>query len=320
MNVNNTNKNQVTAKTKGGDLRSMIMANMDMFKMALPKAITPERMTRIAMTAVTRNPKLALCNQNSFFGALLTAAQLGLEVNTPLGQAYLLPYDSKNGLQCQFQLGYQGMLELAYRSGQFKRIKAIVVHEGDEFTYSYGLNAILEHTPSGNGNPTHVYALYELTNGGVDFEVWTWEKVMQHGMTFSKSFGNGPWQTAPEEMAKKTVLKALLKYAPKAVELAEAANLDEGIIDKKLVRNDGIAEIVTNIEYTEPVQQQTAVQYAEQDPVNANGKTRSSERQKSGAAAQMSKEQQMANEDEQAIEKFELQQNAMFDIAPEFPM
>ncbi|WP_252722530.1 hypothetical protein [Treponema phagedenis] len=94
-------------------------------------------------------------------------------------------------------------------------------------------------------------------------------------------------------MAKKTVLKALLKYAPKAVELAEAANLDEGIIDKKLVRNDGIAEIVTNIEYTEPVQQQTAVQYAEQDPVNANGKTRSSERQKSGAAAQMSKEQQM---------------------------
>lgn len=254
----NTKQKQQEIK-QNSSLRDMIMRNMDMFKMAVPKTVTPERMARIAMTAVTKNPKLGLCNPGSFFGSLLTAAQLGLEVNTPLGQAYLIPYNGKRGMECQFQLGYQGILDLAYRTGQFRRIKAVVVHAGDDFTYSYGLNAVLTHVPKGIDNPTHVYALYELLNGGIDFEVWTWEQIIAHAKRYSQSFSkaDSSWQTAPEEMAKKTVLKALLKYAPKSVEftqaeqegLATAINMDGGIITKNIVRDGDYQEITDTVDY-----------------------------------------------------------------------
>lgn len=257
MNVNTKQKQQETKQNSS--LRDMIMRNMDMFKMAVPKTVTPERMARIAMTAVTKNPKLALCSPASFFGALLTAAQLGLEVNTPLGQSYLIPYNGKRGMECQFQLGYQGILDLAYRTGKFRRIKAVVVHAGDDFTYSYGLHAVLTHVPKMIGTPTHVYALYELLNGGIDFEVWTWEQVIAHAKQYSQSFSkaDSSWQTAPEEMAKKTVLKALLKYAPKAVEyanpeqegLATAINMDGGIITKNIVRDGDYQEITDTVDY-----------------------------------------------------------------------
>ena len=247
MEVNKKQQNNQTVQNKSQDLRTMIKRNADIFKMALPKSITPERMMRIAMTAVTKNPQLAACTQASFFGSVLTAAQLGLEVNTPLGHAYLIPY--KN--ECQFQLGYQGVLELAYRSGKFKRIKAVVVHEGDEFIYSYGINPELTHVPKGSGMATHVYALYELVSGGYDFEVWTWERVIQHGKTYSKSFDrtDSAWQTAPEEMAKKTVLLTLLKYAPKAVELAEGIQSDNSIIKKQVIHDADSYEIVTDMSY-----------------------------------------------------------------------
>ncbi|MGP1490877.1 MAG: recombinase RecT [Treponema sp.] len=257
MNVNTKQKQQEIKQNSS--LRDMIMRNMDMFKMAVPKTVTPERMARIAMTAVTKNPKLALCSPASFFGALLTAAQLGLEVNTPLGQSYLIPYNGKRGMECQFQLGYQGILDLAYRTGKFRRIKAVVVHAGDDFIYSYGLHAVLTHVPKMIGTPTHVYALYELLNGGIDFEVWTWEQVIAHAKQYSQSFSkaDSSWQTAPEEMAKKTVLKALLKYAPKAVEyanpeqegLATAINMDGGIITKNIVRDGDYQEITDTVDY-----------------------------------------------------------------------
>lgn len=247
MQINNGKGN--IANKKDMELRTLIKNNMEMFKMALPKTITVERMMRIAMTAVTMKPKLAICSQSSFFGSLLTAAQLGLEVNTPLGQAYLIPYNSKTGLKCQFQIGYQGILELAYRTGKFKRIKAVVVHKGDEFRYALGITPTLEHIPQGIGEPTHVYALYELLNGGYDFEVWTWTKAIRHGETCSKSFNDidSPWKQHPEEMAKKTVLKSLLKYAPKAVELSDAVTVDGGVINKKIILEDGNNEIINDV-------------------------------------------------------------------------
>ncbi|MGP1594749.1 MAG: recombinase RecT [Treponema sp.] len=238
-------------QTVQGSLREMILRSIDMFKMALPKHITPERMMRIAMTAVTKNPQLAACTQASFFGSVLTAAQLGLEVNTPLGHAYLIPY--KN--ECQFQLGYQGVLELAYRSGKFKRIKAVVVHEGDKFSYCYGINPVLKHIQKGDEgkNPTHVYALYELKNGGYDFEVWDWNRIQAHAKKYSKSYSDSrsSWQTAPEEMAKKTVLAKLLKYAPRSIELASAIQKDGGIIQNEIVQNSGAAELIENINFTD---------------------------------------------------------------------
>lgn len=103
---------------------------------ALPSVMTPERFARIVTTAVTNNPKLAQCTPQSFVGAMLNSAQLGLEPNTSLGQAYLIPYGNK----CQFQIGYRGLLDLAFRTGEVKSITAEVVKENDTFEYELGLS------------------------------------------------------------------------------------------------------------------------------------------------------------------------------------
>ena len=76
-------------------------------KKALPSVITPERFTRMVLSAISMTPKLADCTPMSFLGAMMQAAQLGVEPNTPLGQAYLIPYNNKNTLECQFELCYK---------------------------------------------------------------------------------------------------------------------------------------------------------------------------------------------------------------------
>jgi recombination protein RecT len=146
------------------------------FARALPREITIERMIRIIMTAIRTNPKLAECTPNSFYGSMLTSLQLGLEVNTPLEHAFLIPRwnNSKKILQCHFELGYKGLIELCYRTNQYKRIEAEVVYEGDKFSYEYGFEAYLRHKPCGKlENPRYVWALFELVNGGKSFKVWT---------------------------------------------------------------------------------------------------------------------------------------------------
>lgn len=97
----------VAKKDKKPTMMDFIKASEKQITKALPSAITPERFTRICMTAVTQNPDLGLCTPQSFAGAMLTAAQLGLEPNTPLGQAYLIPYNNgRTGTkECQFQIG-----------------------------------------------------------------------------------------------------------------------------------------------------------------------------------------------------------------------
>ena len=104
----------------------------------------------------------------SFIGALLNAAQLGLEVNTPLGLAYLIPYKNKGQIECQFQLGYKGMITLAYRNPDIQTIQAQTVYENDEFIFEYGLNPKLIHRPAvtDRGEPVYFYALFKTIKGG----------------------------------------------------------------------------------------------------------------------------------------------------------
>lgn len=200
-------------------------------KAALPSVMTPERFTRITLSALSSNPKLAECTPHSFLGAMMTAAQLGLEPNTPLGQAYLIPYwnSKKRCRECQFQLGYKGLIDLAYRSGDVSTLMAQVVYEGDTFTYSFGLEPTLKHTPAmkDRGGPVYVYALFKTKDGGYGYEVMSIDDVRNHAKKFSKSYDDGPWQTNFEEMAKKTVLKRVLKYAPLKTEFLRAVAQDE---------------------------------------------------------------------------------------------
>lgn len=199
-------------------------------KKALPAVMTPERFTRIVLSALSTNPKLAQTTPQSFLAAMMTAAQLGMEPNTPLGQAYLIPYYNNRSKcnECQFQLGYKGLIDLAYRSGEVSIIQAQVVYEHDEFTYSFGLEPILKHIPaaSGRGEPTYVYAMFRTKEGGFGFDVMSMDAIRSFAQQYSKSFSSGPWQTNFEEMAKKTVLKRVLKYAPLKSDFLRGMALD----------------------------------------------------------------------------------------------
>lgn len=259
MKTNGQDANNKLATKEQQSLKSWVVKMADQVKCALPANITPDRMVRIALTAISKDSKLASSTPDSFLGALLTSAQLGLECNTPLGQAYLIPFfnGKLQRLETQFQLGYQGLLDLCYRTNQYKTIQARVVYDGDFFEYSYGLDEKLVHKPSGDQkNPIYVYAYYQLTNGAKAFEVMSWESIMEHAKKYSQSSNSSfsPWKTDPESMAKKTVLKKVLKYAPKAVEaatvIAEAISSDSAVINTSIIKDGNDTTIVKDVDYT----------------------------------------------------------------------
>lgn len=198
---------------------------------ALPSVLTPERFTRITLSALSTNPKLATTTPQSFLGAMMTAAQLGLEPNTPLGQAYLIPFRNHGVLECQFQLGYKGLIDLAYRSGDVSTIQAHTVYANDVFEYELGLEPKLRHVPAKSDRGDHVffYAVFRTKDGGYGFDVMSLEDVRAHAKKYSKAYSNGPWQTNFEEMAKKTVLKRVLKYAPLKTDFVRGLSADETI-------------------------------------------------------------------------------------------
>lgn len=227
--------NQVaTKKETPKNMKQWITAMEGEIAKALPTVITPERFTRMAMTAISSNAQLAASTPQSFIGALMNAAQLGLEPNTPLGQAYLIPFkNNKAGtIETQFQIGYKGLIDLAHRSGEFKTIYAKEVYENDDFDFEYGLDPQLTHKPTVNGDRGKViyyYAVFTLINGGFGFEVMSVADVTAHAKKFSKAYSNGPWQSNFDEMAKKTVLKKVLKYAPIKTEFVKQVSQDATI-------------------------------------------------------------------------------------------
>ena len=103
---------------------------------ALPKHLEPERLARIALTEIRKNPKLLECSRESLLGAVMTAAQLGLEPGV-LGHAYLIPYwnNKTKSYEVQFQIGYKGLLDVVRRSGEITSISAHCVYENDEFEF-----------------------------------------------------------------------------------------------------------------------------------------------------------------------------------------
>lgn len=233
-----TIQNQVAKKAPEQKTMQQYIKSMEgEIAKALPSVITPERFTRIILSALSVNPKLGTCTPASFLGAMMTSAQLGLEVNTPLGQAYVLPYNNKGVMEAQFQLGYKGLIDLAYRSGEVEVIQAHVVYEHDEFKCEYGLEPKLTHVPadSDRGEPVKVYAVFKTKSGGYGFEVMSMDDVRNHAAKYSKAYGSAysPWKTNFEEMAKKTVLKKVLKYAPLKSDFVRAAVQDE-VIKKDL--------------------------------------------------------------------------------------
>lgn len=225
---------------KSMSIEELIKAMEPQIKKALPAVITPERFTRMALSALNTTPKLRECTQISFLSALMGAAQLGLEPNTELGEAYLIPYNNKGTCECQLQIGYKGLLNLAYRNPDIQSVSSQEVYENDHFEYELGLNPRLVHRPAlrDRGEVKLFYGLFRLSNGGFGFEVMSKEDMDAHAKEYSKGFDSAfsPWKTNYISMAKKTVIKRALKYAPLRTDFRKALISDETI--KKEISED----------------------------------------------------------------------------------
>lgn len=206
-------------------IRDLVERNRSQLMAALPSHLPVDRIVRAFFTVLSTTPKLYECTPRSLIGALIQSAQLGLEPGV-LGHAYLVPYKT----EVQFIPGYRGLVDLVRRSGTVSTVMAHVVHAKDHFKHAYGLNPVLEHTPSDQqdrGPITHVYAVIRLKDGAALFDVMSKSEVDEHRDRYSRAAQNGPWVTAYPEMAKKTVLRRVCKLAPVSVETQTAVALSE---------------------------------------------------------------------------------------------
>ena len=205
----------------------------DAFKHAiaevLPEHVTPERMARTALTAITRTPELAKCDQASFFKCMMDLSQWGLE---PDGRnAHLIPFrNNKKGIvECQLIIDYKGLVQLAYNTGKVESIHADVVHVGDVFDYSMGVarNHVPhflrtdEERPAEEGDVIAAYCVVTLKGGVTKCEVMSKEAV-ESIRSRSRAGRAGPWQTDWCEMAKKTAFRRVSKWIPLSAELRDA--------------------------------------------------------------------------------------------------
>ena len=208
----------------------------------LPAHLSPDRLLKVATIAATTTPALLECEIPSLITAVGQCALFGLEPNTILGHAYLIPFNKnerdKNGQWnrrklVQVVIGYKGLIDMARRSGQIVSIAAHEVCENDEFEYSYGLDETLKHRPadSNRGRVTHFYAYAKLKDGGQSFEVMSLDQINDIRDASAKRNGAkdiaGPWKDHFIEMGRKTVIRRLAKYLPLSVEFQRATALDE---------------------------------------------------------------------------------------------
>ncbi len=204
---------------------------------ALPKHLNADAMTRIALTCFRMNPKLADCEPASVFACVIQASQLGLRPGL-MGECFLIPFkDTRNNkVICTLQIGYQGMIELARRSGQVLSLGAYLVHEKDQYAVHFGTDPGISHIPYLDDEPGKVklgYAVAKLVGGGTHAEVMAVREINSHrdrsaSYRAAKQYKKDtPWDTDYEEMARKTLIRRICKYLPKSNELAIGMALDD---------------------------------------------------------------------------------------------
>jgi len=215
----------------------------DIAKM-MPKHLTADRLLKVAQVACSTMPALLECETASLVSAIGTCAQLGLEPNTILGHASLVPFNAKRKTPTgekwvkavQVIIGYKGLIDLARRSGQIVSIAAHEVCANDHFDLVYGLEEKLEHKPSlgERGELLGFYAVAHLKGGGHAFEWMSVPQVIairdesqgwQTAVKF-KATANSPWHKHFPEMGRKTVIRRLAKYLPLSIEFQQGVALD----------------------------------------------------------------------------------------------
>ena len=232
------------------------------FMDAVPKGFDGERFARVCKTVVRENSALQQCDIQSLLGSLMISAQLGLEPNTTLAEAHIIPYGNK----AQFQMGYRGLIKLAWNSGLIVSIDYDKICENDTYEYTKGDGGKFVHKPSlgdDRGATIAYYAYAVMKGGGKAVHLMTLKEVQNHGKKFSKAFNakSSPWVTDFDSMAYKTVLIQLAdKKLPKATQseammrLAQAVQKDSTtntLPEEKIGVSINMDEIVDDTVYEE---------------------------------------------------------------------
>ncbi|WP_029310786.1 recombinase RecT [Acidiphilium angustum] len=231
----------------------------------VPEHVTADRMLRSFVQAVNKQPDLRYCDWHQVIGACLSLSHIGLEPNTPLNHAYLIPFKSKvwnpetrkrdkEIYDLNVVIGFGGYADLLWRSGIVTNIHADVVLPGDEFDLVYGTDAHLTHKPAGKAKRTdepiwaYAHVTMALTNGsGQAFDAMPWNDVLdirersqayrsalaqketaeQKGWGVPRGYTDSPWIRDMREMGKKTAFRRLQKYLRKSAELSYAVDLED---------------------------------------------------------------------------------------------
>lgn len=245
--VQTTKKAAPTIREAQANVSSLLEKYKASIAQALPQHVTPDRMIRVALTAMVKQPDLLYCTSHSLIEAVMTASQLGLMPDSVLGECYLIPFNNrKKGVkEAQIIIGYRGLCALAMRSGQVKSVQARAVfasnaatpdgEEGDFFDYELGLDERLKHIPKGVKDPnyiTHFYSIVKFNNGGHVLNVMTRqevEKVRDESKNYMYAANKAEtiWGKHFESMGCKTVLRATMKFVPLSPELQKAVSMDE---------------------------------------------------------------------------------------------
>jgi len=230
---------QAQAVQRGGpSIEQDISSMAEQFQLAMPRGAEATQLVRDAITALRTTRNLDKCDKLSILGGLMTCAQLGLRPGV-LGHAWLVPFWSNRDrcYHAQLVIGYQGLVELAHRSGRISSLIARTVHENDTFDVDYGLADALVHKPAlrgSRGAPVAFYAIAKFTGGGHAFIVMTHDEMTAYRdvhATARDKTGKvvGPWVDSFEGMAHKTCIRQLAKFMPKSTELATAMEADSRI-------------------------------------------------------------------------------------------
>lgn len=234
------------------------------------------------VSAVQTNPALQECTNQSILSAALLGETLNLSPSPQLSYFYMVPFnDTKRGCKvAQFQIGYKGLIQLAIRSGQYKKINVLSLKQG-ELEYFDPLNEEIkvklmvdDWDAREKAETIGYYAMFELTNGFQKAMYWSKEQMEHHALTYSQGYkakkGYTFWEKAFDRMAEKTMLKQLLsRWGIMSTELMQAIDADEAVINEDGTKNYVETEEIIDVPETKPVQEPAKAEAPAEDPAAA---------------------------------------------------
>ena len=217
------------AVKKNPTMKELIEAQLPAIERQLAGTMNSESFVRAVISEVGKSPGLQSADPTTLLGGVMLAAQLHLEIGSGLGEFYLTPRKERGRDICLPIIGFQGLIKLALRSEFVTNVQAFIVREGDEFRY--GANAerglFYDWTPKDfdeNRQWIGVVATASMRAGGTTWAYLTRDQVIARRPSF---WERTPWKTHPDEMAKKSAVRALAKYLPKSTDLGRALEADE---------------------------------------------------------------------------------------------